>query len=318
MHQFNEHHPEFKGFSAFYNSEILPSLERDELTRLSVMGKVKKVIPAVVVTTLIALGIAIYFRAPFVVYAVLTVFGVTIGMGAWTQLMKTVRSNIKENIVGNLCRFLGFAFQSEMAVSPRLEQFITLGLVTKSYDRSNFEDQISGTAHGAKFLLHEAHLENREGTGKNRRWVTKFRGQLLVIEFYQKFLGRTIVLRDKGWLQGKKKDDMKRVGLVDPVFEKIFEAYGTDQVEARYLLTPTFMQRLVDLENSVDGKNIRFGFDGGNLYIAVETGNRYEPGSMFKPLTETERTQTVLDEIGAIFDVIDGVLKRPEARPARV
>jgi len=40
---------------------------------------------------------------------------------------------------------------------------------------------------------------------------------------------------------------MKRVGLVDPVFEKIFEAYGTDQVEARYLLTPTFMQRLVRL-----------------------------------------------------------------------
>jgi len=310
LHQFDEHHPEFKGFSAFYEAEILPGLERDELTRLSVMGKVKKVIPTVAVTTVIVLGIAIYFRAPFVVYAVLTLFGVTIGTGAAQYLMKTVRSNTKENIVGNLCRFLGFAFQAEMAVSPRLDQFEELGLVTRNYGRSKFEDQISGQAHGAKFLLHEAHLEKREGTGKNRRWVTKFRGQLLVIEFHQKFLGRTIVLRDKGWLQGKKKDDMKRVGLVDPVFEKIFEAYGTDQVEARYLLTPTFMQRLVDLENSVDGKNIRFGFDGGMLFIAVETANRYEPGSMFKPLTETTRTQKILDEIGAIYDVIDGVMKR--------
>ena len=317
MHQFDEHHPEFKGFSAFYDAEILPGLERDELTRLGVMSKIKKIVPAIGLATLIGLAIAVYLRAPFMAIAMITGVGVMAGYGGAQYLLRSVRSDTKENIVGNLCRFLGLAFQSEVKVSPRLEQFKALGLVTNSYDRSEFEDQISGTAHGAKFLLHEAHLERREGSGKNRKWVTKFRGQLLVIEFHQKFLGRTIVLRDKGWLQRKKKKDMKRVGLVDPVFEKIFEAYGTDQVEARYLLTPTFMQRLVELEQSVDGKNIRFGFDGGNLFIAVETGNRYEPGSMFKPLTETERTQTILNEIGAIFDVIDGILKRPQ-RPSAV
>lgn len=310
MHQFNEHHPEFKGFSAFYEAEILPGLERDELTRLGVLAKIKKVVPAIGVGTLLLLAFAVYSRAPFMVYAIITGFGVVAGYGTAQHFMKDVQSNTKENIVGNICRFLGFAFQSEMSVSPRLGQFNELGLVTESYDRSQFEDQISGEAHGAKFLLHEAHLERREGSGKNRKWVTKFRGQLLVLEFNQKFLGRTVVLRDKGWLQRKRKKDMKRVGLVDPVFEKIFEAYGTDQVEARYLLTPTFMQRLVDLEHSVSGKNIRFGFDGGKLLIAVETANRYEPGSMFKPLTETARTQTILNEIGAIYGVIDGVLKR--------
>lgn len=310
MHQFNEHHPEFKGFSAFYDAEILPGLERDELTRLEVLGKIKKTVPAIGLGTLLCLAFAVYFRAPFMAYAIITGFGVVAGYGTAQHFMKDVQSNTKENIVGNICRFLGFAFQSEMSVSPRLGQFIEIGLVTKTYDRSKFEDQISGEAHGAKFLLHEAHLERREGSGKNRKWVTKFRGQLLALEFDQKFLGRTVVLRDKGWLQSKKKSDMKRVGLVDPVFEKIFEAYGTDQVEARYLLTPTFMQRLVDLEHSVDGKNIRFGFDGGKLLIAVETANRYEPGSMFKPLTDTERTQTILNEIGAIYDVIDGVMKR--------
>jgi len=310
LHQFDEHHPEFKGFSAFYYSDILPDLERDELRRLDAMARIKKNLIGIAVVTLAALAIFIYKSMPTATYIFILAIGGMGAAGSAKYVMRNVRSDTKENIVGNLCRFLGFAFQAEMEVSPRLDQFQELGLVTKNYGRSKFEDQISGQAHGAKFLLHEAHLEKREGTGKNRRWVTKFRGQLLVIEFHQKFLGRTIVLRDKGWLQGKKKDDMKRVGLVDPVFEKIFEAYGTDQVEARYLLTPTFMQHLVDLENSVDGKNIRFGFDGGMLFIAVETANRYEPGSMFKPLTETTRTQKILDEIGAIYDVIDGVMKR--------
>lgn len=310
MHQFNEHHPELKGFSAFYNAEILPGLERDEIARLDVIRKIKKMVPSVVVVTLIVLAIAIFFRAPFMAYAIITGLGVAAGGGGASYMMKDIRSGTKDNIVGGICRFLGWTFTETIEEPAQFSTFKEMGLLPGNYSRSTFEDRVSGAAHNANFEFYEAHLEKREGSGKNQRWVTKFRGQVLAIEFDQKFLGQTVVLRDKGWLQRKKRGDMKRVGLVDPVFEKIFEAYGTDQVEARYLLTPTFMQRLVDLETSVDGNKIRFGFDGGQLLIAVETANRYEAGSMFKPLIETERTQKILDEIGAIYDVIDGVMKR--------
>jgi hypothetical protein len=309
MHQFNEHHTEFKGFSAFYNAEILPGLERDESARLEVVEKIKKLAPLVVVATLIGLAIAIYFRAPFMVYALVTGAGVMAGYGGAHYLMTDVKSGTKDNIVGGVCRFLGWTFTEKIEKPANFETFELIGLITKNHTRSSFEDMMAGEAHGADFQFYEAHLERREGSGKNRKWVTKFRGQLLALKFDQDFLGKTVVLRDGGWLQSKKKGDMKRVGLVDPVFEKIFEAYGTDQVEARYLLTPTFMQRLVDLETSVNGSKIRFGFIGGQLLIAVETANRYEPGSMFKPLIETPRTQKILDEIGAIYDVIDGVMK---------
>lgn len=310
MHEFNEHHSEFKGFSAFYDAEILPGLERDELARLEVMGKIKKVVPFIGVGTLVGLAIAVYFRAPFMAYAIITGLGVMGGYGAAHYLMSEIRSGTKHNIVGGVCRFLGWTFTEKIEQPANFERFEFLGLIKKNHTRSNFEDMMAGTAHGADFQFYEAHLERQEGSGKNRRWVTKFRGQLLALKFDQNFLGKTVVLRDGGRFQRKKKDGMKRVGLVDPVFEKIFEAYGTDQVEARYLLTPTFMQRLVDLEKSVNGSKIRFGFIGGQLLIAVETANRYEPGSMFKPLIETPRTQKILDEIGAIYDVIDGVMKR--------
>ena len=129
------------------------------------------------------------------------------------------------------------------------------------------------------------------------------------IDYPREFMGRTVVLRDAGIFNRKKKKGMKRVGLVDPVFEKIFEAYSTDQVESRYLLTPTFMQRLVDLETSVSGKKIRFGFLEGKLFIAIEAPNQFEAGSMFKPLTDTDRTEKILHEISAIFNVVDGILK---------
>lgn len=310
MHQFNEHHKEFKGFSAFYDAEILPALELQESTRLEVIAKIKKVVPLIGAVTIAALAVAIFLRAPFMAYAIITGAGVVIGTGGAQYMLRDVKSGTKDNIVGGVCRFLGWTFTEKIEEPANFEYFTYLDLIKNNFTRSTFEDQIAGVAHGAGFKFYEAHLERQEGSGKNRKWVTKFRGQLLALTFDQEFLGKTVVLRDAGLFNRKKKGDMKRVGLVDPVFEKIFEAYGTDQVEARYLLTPTFMQRLVDLENSVDGKNIRFGFIGGQLLIAVETGNRYEPGSMFKPLVETTRTQKILDEIGAIYDVIDGVMLR--------
>ena len=310
MHQFHEHHKEFKGFSAFYEAEILPALEVQESARLEIIAKIKKVVPLIGIVTVVALAIAIYFRAPFIAYAMISGAGVVIGTGGVQYMLRDVKSETKDNIVGGVCRFLGWTFKEKIEEPANFEYFTYLDLIKTNFTRSSFEDLIAGEAHGAGFQFYEAHLERREGSGKNQRWVTKFRGQLLALQFDQDFLGKTVVLRDAGLFKAKKKGDMKRVGLVDPVFEKIFEAYGTDQVEARYLLTPTFMQRLVDLEHSVDGKNIRFGFIGGQLLIAIETENRYEPGSMFKPLIETARTQKILDEIGAIYDVIDGVKAR--------
>jgi len=273
MHQFDEHHTEFKGFSAFYAAEILPALEMQETARLVVVEKIKKAVPIIGGLTITALAIAIYLRAPFMAYAIITGAGVVVGTGGAQHMLREVKSGTKNNIVGGVCRFLGWTFTEDIEEPANFEYFTYLDLIKTNFTRSSFEDLIAGEAHGAGFQFYEAHLERREGSGKNRKWVTKFRGQLLALQFDQDFL-------------------------------------GTDQVEARYLLTPTFMQRLVDLEHSVDGKNIRFGFIGGQLLIAIETENRYEPGSMFKPLIETARTQKILDEIGAIYDVIDGVKAR--------
>ena len=76
---------------------------------------------------------------------------------------------------------------------------------------------------------------------------------------------------------------MKRIDLVDPAFEKIFEAYGTDQVEGRVILDPALMQCMINLERAVSGKNIHFGFDRDTLFIAVETKDQFEAGSMWTP-----------------------------------
>jgi len=315
MHQFNEHHAELKGFSDYYHREIFPLLAAKDGTRREALRKTLLFGAVIVVITL---AVAIYlgtrldnFQLAF--FSLVVGFGVLAALYSW--MMKGVRSETKDKIVGSICSYIGWTFKAEVTETPDLNYWSALGLLPKGYSsehvfsasgkRSSFEDQMWGAAHGAEFNSIEVHLE-RKG---DKSWHTVLRGQMMTISFPRKFLGRTVVLRDKGFLQGKKKGDMKRVGLVDPVFEKIFEAYSTDQVESRYLLDPVFMQKLIDLERSVDGKNIRFGFIEGQLLIVVETPNRFEAGSMFKPLTAPDRTQKILNEIGAVYDVIDGLMK---------
>ena len=318
MHQFNEHHVELKGFSKYFHEEIFPLLAVQEGQRLEALRKARLDGLGLGVLALM-LAIFAYLAMKELGVSVFILFGGGMGIFArYVWLTKSIRGDTKDKIVGGICNYVGWTFQAEVVDKPDLELLATYGLLPKGYQntekgginsnankRASFEDQMSGEAHGAHFKSVETHLQRRNDDS----WQTIFRGQVMTLTFPRKFLGKTVVLRDKGLFQRKKHGDMKRVGLVDPVFEKIFEAYSTDQVESRYLLDPIFMQRLVDLERSVDGKNIRFGFIGGQFLIIVQTPNRFEAGSMLKSIMSPDRTQKVLDEIGAIYDIVDGIMK---------
>ncbi|MCR6643565.1 MAG: DUF3137 domain-containing protein [Terricaulis sp.] len=140
-----------------------------------------------------------------------------------------------------------------------------------------------------------------------------FRGQFVRMHFPRDFLGVTIVRRDAGVLNafgggqfnGRK---LERVRLVDAALERAFEVWSTDQVEARYLIHPVMMERLMGLEKGLHGKRLRCAFEGGDLLVAVEGGNLFEPGDLFKPLVDPARARRIVNELAGVFQVMDQVL----------
>ncbi len=237
--------------------------------------------------------------------------GFVIGSHALGKMSKRIKLELNTTIA----EALGLVYSPKPYSPARFDRLREFGLLPSS-DRRKFEDHFAGEQDGCEFELYEAHLEQRRRTKKRTYYVTVFRGVVIRINFPRKVEGITVITRDAGWFNGVQSfargfgsHKLERIGLVDPEFEKAFEVYGNDQVLARYMLTPSFMERLLALETSLNGKKVRAAFDEdsgeGELLIAAETGNLFEVGSMSKPLTEPGRFNKIVEELGHITGLID-------------
>ncbi|MCC5994910.1 MAG: DUF3137 domain-containing protein [Oceanicaulis sp.] len=246
---------------------------------------------------------------------------------AWAGYpLQQLHKDVKLGLNTRMAEAFGLSYSPKPASPVRFDAFRSHGLIPHA-DKRDFEDHFSGEAHGADFELYEAHLQQRRRNKRRTYYVTVFRGVLIRITFPRTVEGVTLVTRDKGLFNGLEAfsrrhfsgRNLQRIGLVDLRFNRLFEVYGTDQVMARYLLTPSFMERLLRLEEILKGKNVRCVFDEdlvpesgrGELLIAAETGNKFEPGSMFAPLDDRARIARLHAEFRLIEDMMETVLQPP-------
>ncbi|MEL6325221.1 MAG: DUF3137 domain-containing protein, partial [Pseudomonadota bacterium] len=246
----------------------------------------------------------------------LIVVGVLVYFG---RDLQAIRKEAKSMMVLPIAQKFGLEFLEAPGNQPTVYEFREARLLP-DWDRSDFEDKLTGRRGEVDFEFFEAHLEEkrttRDSNGRTQtKWVTVFRGQCLRFDFHKPFLGETLVTRDAGiFNRFSGKRGMDRAKLEDPVFEKAFEVFTTDQVEARFLLTPDFMQRLVDIEQAFHGGKLRCAFIGGEMFVAVEGGDLFEPGSMFTPLDNPERIRELLDDFAVVFNLIDTVSRSRSRR----
>lgn len=104
-----------------------------------------------------------------------------------------------------------------------------------------------------------------------------------------------------------KKTPMSNMQLEDPEFNKKYDAYTQDQVEGRYLITPTFMERFKNLHTSFGTNKAKCAFFDNKIMFALSTKkNLFElAGGIFSSLKNPKQTKIFYEEISAIYDLID-------------
>ena len=212
-----------------------------------------------------------------------------IGLGAgWAHAAKApILRAIKERMNGKIATALELNYAHDCLPGEEYDRAKTFDLLP-NYDREAFEDRWWGHVGEIPFAAYEAHLQQWQGSGKNRRLVTVFRGSILTIAFQRRFHGTTLVersgtritffgLRDSISPGGVKLD---RVTMVDPRFAEDFWVWTTDPVEAHYLVHPEYVERLISVEQAFQGQKVRALFQGGELLIVLDSGNMFETGSL--------------------------------------
>jgi hypothetical protein len=171
------------------------------------------------------------------------------------------------------------------------------------------------TYHPQHFIAENDHAEreeSRKDSKGNRRtyWVTVFKGIFLMADFPKHFQGQVIIEPDVaeatfGWL-GRKLQGMSSdlVRLENPEFEKAFKVRATDQVEARYLLTPSFQDRLLELRKFWGGK-IGMSLLRSNLYLAIPNQENWFECSSKVRAGDRAQIERFASQLIAVLNVVN-------------
>ena len=178
------------------------------------------------------------------------------------------------------------------------------------------EDLISGVYNNVKFQLSEAIGEKRKYATSTNIYVISFmaikamfdiymdfKGTVFVCEFYKTFKGVTI-------LADKKAMNTKMIGekeiLDNTEFNKEFRVFTDDKIEARYLLSPGFMQRLREVKQDFDSAvSLSAAFMDDKFYLFLNGAKDRFESSLFAPPPSLADAQTIKDEISQLLRIID-------------
>ena len=257
-------------FRAFFRTELLPELRSLERRRKEVWRRLKR--GDVLTLALVCLVAAVYFRDPRpllapVLYALLRMAGP----------LASLRRDFKREIVGRVIRFCdpSLEYRPSMGMPPDVVR--ASALFENEYSDQTGEDYVEGLLGGTQFRFSELTLSHKD-SARSRQSRTVFRGLFFVADFNKSFHGRTILLPDRAerilGTFGRALQQLSGVGgghaieLEDSEFERYFVVYATDEVEARYILSPSLMQRIVRFRET-SGAQLRIAFVNECVYVAV-------------------------------------------------
>lgn len=217
----------------------------------------------------------------------------------WARIPITnYQEKVKEEVIPIVLKFFK-NFEYKQNDKANLEKFQKSKIIPEKCDRFFSYDLIKGSFEGINFEFCEIFISIEK--------KYHFSGISLLIKLNKNFNSRTIILGGSEENSVRKKiiKELKEIKLEDPKFNNIFNVYGSNQIEARYFLTTSLMERILELTQSFSGKPINLSLFDDNLLIMIPTlQNLFEAKDIGKSVNFVDDCKIWLAEMESIFDVI--------------
>ncbi len=248
-------------------------------------------------------GIAIAFVLCLIVY------------GLWVY-DKHFYKDFKNQVINRIVYFISPDLKYDAKGHVNVSEFAASRIFLTHIDRFRGDDLVYGKIDKTEMRFSELKAEYKTTTSDNKgrtrtKWHTVFKGLFFIADFNKDFKGSTVVLPNsfgKGFGFLKKIMGISRrekfVKLEDVSFNKYFNVYGDDQVQARYILSTTLMERIVNFRKK-HNKSISLSFVDSKMYLAVPyRKDLFEP-SYFKSLVNFKVIGSYFEDLQLATAIVD-------------
>ncbi len=311
----------FRGHPSYFHQEVIPVLRKLEGTRKKLRNKIVLVGALIGVLVATCVFVAPYIPLSFSILIMLPMSLVTLAYGLQSySLSSDYTQQFKAQIIGSIVRFFDKSLHYEPEGYVLEYKFAASGLFQTIPDRYRGEDKVYGLLGQTQIEFSEILAEyksrsiNSDGSSQDS-WVKIFEGLFFVGDFNKHIKGTTVVLPDVAerlfggfgkWIQNIQKIGWhpELITLEDPEFEKYFVVYGDNQTEARYILTPNLMERILSFRKRT-GHDLYLSFCGNNVYVGISSSyNMFEP-RVFQTLWSKKLVKSYVEDMAMAVGVVE-------------
>lgn len=286
-----------KEFQEAFFKKISPGLSKYESERLRQFGYTR----AVKIAALIIILVLVFLTKQIDIGLIL--FICCIAGAVCFGLKKKFENEIKQKIMPYVCKCLGDLKWKYAQCS--FEQLLCKSGIIDRYNSVSYDDSFTGIYKDINYEICETSFYYKTGTGKNSSTRTVFKGVMIKLDMNKSFTGNTVIRPDT-LKHASPAANLKHTTLEDVVFEKKFDVFTDDEVEARYLITPSFMERLNNMKTAFSADRVSCAFYDKYLLVGLHTSkDLFSICSLKEPVNDGKQFFTMFEEILSIIKLID-------------
>ena len=226
---------------------------------------------------------------------------IILGMLAYHTIKKKFENKLKEKVMPTVCSCFENLIWTKTPPNSMDDGIYKRINLIPEYNTIKSDDCFKGSYNDTGYSIEE--FTAIYGSGKHR--TTVFKGAVVTIRMHKPFNGRTVITSNSMFHHSPSRE-LHHTELEDVEFEKKFDVYTDDDVEARYLITPSLMERLNNMKLAFRADKISVSFYNSKIYIALHTNkDLFSIGSLKKQVCDYEQFNTMFDEIYSIVKLID-------------
>lgn len=295
---------EFKSFCKTNLQELLVDLDAQR----------KKVKQKIVLA--IFMGIIMILAAIFIHPAAMIPGGFGLGLFVWLGIYNPYNKfhkKFKESLIFSIVKFIDEKLTYKHEYCIHENTFSYSNIFNESFTHYGGDDYVSGDIGKTSLEFSELNVTRVEGSGKNKRTIQVFKGLFFAGDFHKNFNGETYVLTDtaESWfgsigskLQSMNMSRPSLVKLEDAEFEKCFVVYSSDQVEARYILSPSLMERILKLKNKLRC-NLQMSFKSSKVFMSIPLSKNFLAPPLFSSLLESNQLEEYFSDLKLMIEIVE-------------